>query len=335
MTARGAHWSRVHYATLFDRHYLSRGLALYQSLARHSPPFVLWVLCLDEATHAVLERLALSGVRPVQLAELERFDPDLKRVRGTRRAVEYYWTCGPAFLHYVWERLSAAELLAYLDADLLFFGDPTPLFEPLRNGSALLVEHRFSASVPQLTKRKGRFNVGFMAFRRGGPARACISRWREQCLEWCFDRVEPTRFGDQKYLEDWPRTYPGVQFTPDLGAILAPWNLEDYRVTWAGGRVLVDGEPLRFYHFNRFRIVRPWLFDPALWFHGQRMTPVLKRHVYVPYARELRRAGALVRAAGGKIPAVDSLRLGDRRPQVLARMLRHRSFLIVTDRLAL
>jgi hypothetical protein len=65
------------------------------------------------------------------------------------------------------------------------------------------------------------------------------------------------------------------------------------------------------------------------------MTSVLKRHVYVPYARELRRAANLVRAAGGMVPAVDSLRLEDRTPQVLARMLRYRSFMIVTDRLAL
>jgi hypothetical protein len=46
----------IHYATYFDRHYLTRGLALYRSLVRHSRPFALWVLCLDKETHRTLSR---------------------------------------------------------------------------------------------------------------------------------------------------------------------------------------------------------------------------------------------------------------------------------------
>jgi hypothetical protein len=253
------------------------------------------------------------------------------RAKGTRRTVEYYWTCGPAFLHHLWERRTEAEVLVYVDADLMFFDDPSPLYQPLRENSMLLVEHRFSRSVPRLTHQKGTYNVGFNGYRRTPAARSCIRRWRELCIDWCFDRVEATRFGDQKYLDQWPTSYQGVVSTPDKGAILAPWNLEDYSVTWNGRGVLADGEPLRLYHFNRFRMISPWLFDHALWVHRQRLTPVLKRHVYVPYARELRRAVKLIRAAGGAMPAIDSLRRNDRRLWVLARALRHRSLLVVTD----
>jgi hypothetical protein len=46
-------------------------------------------------------------------------------VKPTRQPVEYSWTRGPAFLRYPFDRELEIELLTYLDADLLFFGDPT------------------------------------------------------------------------------------------------------------------------------------------------------------------------------------------------------------------
>src|SRR5205823_4080108 len=110
----------IHYATYFDRHYLTRGLALYRSLVRHSPPFVLWVLCLDDETHRTLARLRLDHVNIIRLAELEEADPALLEVKPGRRPLEYYLTCGPSFLLHLLRRQSEIDLLSYLDADLFF-----------------------------------------------------------------------------------------------------------------------------------------------------------------------------------------------------------------------
>jgi hypothetical protein len=165
----------------------------------------------------------------------------------------------------------------------------------------------------------------------------CLSRWREQCLEWCFDRLEPHRFGDQKYLDEWPSRYPGgVVVLEHKGAALGPNNLGNYRFWYEQGTTFVDEDPLVFYNFTRLRVITPWLYEPGVWAHGQsRLNPILKHHVYVPYARELRAARTLVQASGGKIPSVDSLRWTSNRLLLLARMARHRSFLLTTDALAL
>jgi hypothetical protein len=57
--------------------------------------------------------------------------------------------------------------------------------------------------------------------------------------------------------------------------------------------------------------------------------------VYVPYARDLKAAGELIRSVGGKVPPVDNLRWTRKKLPLLAGMLRHQSFLLVTDSFAL
>ena len=321
----------LHYATYFDRHYLGRGLALYQSLIRHSPPFVLWILCLDEDTRRTLASLGLEHVELIPLADLERDDPGLAAVRETRKPFEYYWTCGPAFLLYLFRHQAEIRLLAYMDADLFFFGDPTPIYDELADNSILLIEQRMSASVPELTKQKGIYNVGLLAFRRTTSSLACLQRWREQCIEWCYDRVEPLRFGDQKYLDDWPERFEGVAILRNRGSALGPWNVGSYRLRFVGGSVSVDGVPLIFYHFNRLRVITNWLYEPNLWQFGQGLEPTVKRYIYGAYARGLRDARKSIRAAGEDVDAVDNLRLEQKVFRLLANMVRHQSFLIATE----
>src|SRR5215211_4364344 len=332
----------THYATYFDRHYLTRGLALYRSLVRHSPPFVLWVLCLDDETYATLSKLRLDNVVLIPLPELERADPALLEVKPTRQPLEYYWTCGPAFLAHLLAQHPPIELLTYLDADLFFFGDPTPIYDSLGAGSILLIQARRSRQARLAAdplNRKGAYNVGLLVFRRTTVGLACLRRWREQCLDWCFDRLEPTRFGDQKYLDDWPSRYAGVVVLQHEGAGLAPWNVGNYRFRSEGSRVFVDTNPLVFYHFTELRVITRWLYDPGLWRFRETMDPTVKRYIYLPYVRELRAAAKLIHVTGGRVHPVDTLNrrkgYGQSRLLLLARMLRHHSFLVASDAFAL
>jgi len=55
----------------------------------------------------------------------------------------------------------------------------------------------------------------------------------------------------------------------------------------------------------------------------------------VPHIRELRRARKLVRDVGGTVPSIDNLQHGRSKLRSLAQMVRHGSFLVVTDSFAL
>jgi hypothetical protein len=272
------------------------------------------------------------------LAELERSDPALQAVKPTRTTLEYYWTLTPGYLLHLLQRRGQIELLTYLDADVYFYADPTPLFEEIGGGSMLAVRSRYTPFTAAQSSGT-RFQVVMNMFRRTEEAIACLEHWREQCLEWCYERFEDgplngRRFGDQGYLDQWPDRYPGFVASQHLGAGLAPWNLANHELSAPDGRPLVDGVPLIYFHFGRLRIVRSWLFEPTFWLRQVPMTSPTKHALCVPYARALRRAIRQARAVSDDIPSRDLL---PRRMWQLSlrQMLLHRSFLIVTDSFAI
>ena len=243
-----------HFTTLFDRHYLSRGLVLYRSLRRVAPEAQLWVFCMDQESEALLRRLALPGLRTVALAELERFDPELAAVKPSRSRVEYCWTATASTCLYLLEHEPEAALVTYLDADLMFFSSPAPLFAELGDGSILLTPHGLEPGASQA----GRFCVQFLPFRRDESGLAALRWWRERCLEWCYDRLEDGKFGDQRYLDDWPSRFSAVRVLHHPGA-LGPWDAPQRRLERRGGQLVVDGEPLVFFHFAALWLYRGWL----------------------------------------------------------------------------
>ncbi len=150
------------------------------------------------------------------------------------------------------------DFITYLDADLFFFADPKPIFEEIGDRSIAIIGHRYPPQLHHLLEF-GIYNVGWLSFRRDENGLACLQRWRQQCLEWCYDRAEEGRYADQKYLDDWPESFQSVVVLRHKGANLAPWNLANYRIHRAQDRVWVDDDPLIFYHFQGFTQLKSWM----------------------------------------------------------------------------
>ncbi|HSO19845.1 MAG TPA: hypothetical protein VLT88_10325, partial [Desulfosarcina sp.] len=275
-----------HFCTYFDVNYLSRGLALYRSLSAHCPRALLWVLCLDEETHAALNRLRLPGLKPISFEEFEQGDVELIAAKGNRTRIEYYFTCTPSLPLYVFRQCPQADLVTYLDADLFFFSDPEPLFAEMGAGSIAIIAHRFPETLRHLEKF-GIYNVGWVSFKRDEAGLGCLRQWRAKCIEWCGDRYENGRFADQKYLDDWPSDYPGVVVLSHHGANVAPWNLDACHLQLEDDRVLVNDQPLVFFHFHGFKFSPQSGYDFNLKAYGARVTPLLGQRVFFPYVRML------------------------------------------------
>jgi hypothetical protein len=245
-----------YFCTYFDRNYVSRALALYDSLTACQENFQLFMLCMDEEAASAINRLSLPRVRVTRLPELEEANPALLKTKNQRSTIEYYYTCGPSYLLYVLLRYPEVDLLTYLDADLFFFSSPEPIFQELGDNSVGVIEHRFK---------------------------------RESLKRLCYDRVEGSRFADQKYLDEFPRLFNGVRVIHHPGANLAPWNLSSHSISNHADAVLVDGRPLIFFHFHGFKMIKSWLFDTNTKEYRGRANKVVRHRVFGAYIRELKR----------------------------------------------
>jgi len=276
-----------HYCTYFDSNYLSRGIAMYESLEKHSSDdFVLWVLCLDRPTEDILQQLHLKNVRIRTLSALERWDPELLKAKGTRSRVEYYWTLTPIVPVFVFDQDPSIELITYVDADLYFYGDPKPVFEELGDNSILIVEHRFPPELRYL-EINGVFNVGLLCFRRDSYGLGALQWWRTKCLEWCYARHEDGKFGDQKYLDDWPQRFSHLVVLQHEGCGLAPWNLRRFKLRFTPDGITVDSSPLVFFHFHGFRSLGNSFAIVAG--KDYQITSEEIKHLYLPYITTVRR----------------------------------------------
>ena len=293
-----------HYCTYFDSRYLHRGITLYESLRQHSSRnFVFWVLCLDDESHRILQRANLPEVRPIHLEELEHADPELAAVKENRSVVEYFFTCTPCLPRYILNENPNIPDITYVDGDLYFFSDPEQVFSEIGSNSIAITPHRFSKR-NRNREKWGLYNVAFNFFRRDTHGLECLNWWRDRCIEWCYDRLEDGKYADQKYLDDWSLRFHRVKILDHPGVNLAPWNVEDAKLTRRAGRVFADGLPLIFYHFHALKPLTSRLFNPS-WENYEINPPrILRNCVYQPYIEHYRKVSLLVNNDSSRRPAL-------------------------------
>ena len=273
------------FCTLFDSNFLTRGLALYESLVNHCDSFHLYIFAFDDLSHDILKELSLESTTVISLGEFESLE--LLAVKPTRSRAEYCWTCSSNIIRYAIDRFGL-DGCTYLDADLYFWNSPKPLFDEMGGCSILLTEHRYTPKYDQ-SKTSGKYCVQFVTFRNDKQGNKALNWWRDACNEWCYDRFEDGKFGDQKYLDDWTERFEGVHVLRHYGGGVAPWNVQQYDIVCEGEapicRSKESGEefPLVFYHFHPVRFYTNGLVDLG----GYPISNSAKKYLYKPYVEYL------------------------------------------------
>ena len=279
-----------HYVTLFDSGFAPQGLALHRSLQRHAGKHVLWVLCMDDDVADLLEKLALPDVRMVRLDEIET--DRLLAVKPGRNRAEYCWTLTPFTHDIVFERDPSAHRVTYVDADVWLMADPSPVFDAFENsGAAVQITEHAYAPEHDLTATSGRYCVQFLTMdrERSLPVRRW---WQDRCVEWCFARFEDGKFGDQKYLDDWPRRFGELVHVADPRSwFQGPWNATRFPYSEAIA-----------YHFHSLRLTTGGLVRPVGKDYGIPVPHL--RHVYDPYLHDLARAVQSITSITGRGPII-------------------------------
>lgn len=289
-----SHW----YVTYFDKNYLAKGLTLITSLQEHDPGCRVDVVCLDKETRQALLRLNMPGVRPVDIALIEKNDPELNKVKGERPLVEYYWSLTPAVVLRLLEDMPQGEVLTYVDADLYFLASPQPIFDEMEKADVLIHGHNFSDDLQYLEKF-GLYNVGLMCFRASEEGFKVLRWWRKKCPEWCGNYIDEdpeggTRFGDQKYLERFANISSAVRVCGHPGVGVAPWNHTKFPLTRnPAGQLCVAGQPVIMYHYHSFAVLAPCCALPST--KAYPLTPEIVQFFHIPYLEAWEKAHQRIR----------------------------------------
>lgn len=282
------------YCTVFDGGYLACALALRQSLLETSPHARAALVCTDPVALETLRAMQLPRtiVVPYEAIATEELD----RMRGERNRGEFSWTLKPYALLHLAREFPDAAWLVYVDADMMFFGDPD-LALPVGDQHYLLTPHRFHPSFAQYARTAGLHNAGYVAMRGTPEGARAIEWWRDRCLESCSAVPTADTYADQLYLDRLPELFPYGEASAHPGLNAAPWNIENYAVSGEDGEVRLDGVPLLLYHFQSLRVLNSWLID--LYAGDRRLSLPVRDLVYQPYLARLGAAWRVLRDASG------------------------------------
>ena len=279
-----------YYCTLFDINYIIKGLTTLRSLIKFSDNLLIFVLCMDDETKSLLEKINIRQIKCISLHDVE--EKRLLKAKSKRTKAEYCWTMASSFTWYVLQKNKEIELLTYIDADLLFYSDPEPIFSEISDSSIGIIEHRFASPFEYL-QINGKFCVEWNTFRRDKEGLQCLNEWREQCLDWCFNRVEEGKMGDQKYLDEWPNTYINCHIIKNKGAGIAPWNYSNYEIKNSPPNILIDDQKLIFYHFHQFQLLdNNTFYRLSNMYQSNKKEPI---QIYEDYEREILKSLSIIR----------------------------------------
>ena len=291
----------IHIVTLFAQNYMSRGLAMMESIQNTSSrDFKFTVLAMDNLTYEYMKLLRSKSLDVIHIKNFQ--DHEFQSLISTRPFRELCWTAASCLTNFVFNSDQTSDFIVYVDSDCYFFSDISKLVEKWNDKANIFVhEHRYSPGREQWEATAGRFNVGVVGFRRiSSEAKNCLKRWRNQVLDNCELNPEKGLCGDQGYLDEWPNLYPSLHIMSKTGEGAAPWNIEPISARKEMGKVQVSGNDLIFYHFHALRLgfnmkFHIFVSEMAI---GYCIPKTIKNLVYKPYLHHMRQIHARLRKDG-------------------------------------
>ena len=256
------------------------------SLLNVNSKCIIYVAAMDEDCYWFLKKTAIERVIVINIKEVETNYPLLKKTKNQRTKPEYYFTSKGYICHFITQKEKKIDSITYLDSDLYFFSDPQPIFDDLIDASIGITKHNFHwLNAYQL--KYGKFNAGWITFKTKPEGLKCLEEWMINCSNWCYSYLDDDKYGDQKYLDLWPKKYKNVKVIKAKGANLAPWNIKNYSIQIKEDKIYVDNELLIFYHFSKLNRVNHNQYKTNLNRGFVSADGLIKDKIYKPYIKEL------------------------------------------------
>ena len=250
----------VHAFTSFSFSYLNRARVLVKSLRRQHPDWVIWAIVTDHCPDTMAIDWSAEGFDRV-LFPKDLFDDQTDQWLFGHNVVEACTAVkGAAALRILDE--PGCDKLVYLDPDVVVFNSLSEIADLLDRHAIVLTPHQTHPAARNerqaildneiCSLMHGAYNLGFIALSDCGEGRRFAQWWDDRLRDWCHDRKDIGVFVDQKWCDLVPCFFDDVKILRDPAYNVASWNLIHRRMTFDDdGRALINGKPLRFFHFTK------------------------------------------------------------------------------------
>lgn len=250
----------IHAFTSFSFSYLNRARVLASSLRKQHPDWVIWAVMTDKEPEGFRFDLTTENFDHMVTAE-ELFGDATNSWLFNHDIVEACTAVkGRALQHILND--PTAEKVVYFDPDIAVFNSMAPVIDLLDDYAIVLTPHQLDpepASDTQAIRDNeiasldfGIFNLGFIAVSQHPEAHRFAQWWADRLFDYCHDRRDIGVFVDQKWCNLIPCFFDSVKVLRDPGYNVASWNLSQRVMSFdAEGTALINGQPLRFYHFTK------------------------------------------------------------------------------------
>jgi len=237
--------------TIVSNNYLAFARVLADSLLARHPDLEIFVLVVDEPTSAI--DYSTERFQVVFADELEI--PRFRHFAFKYSLLELNTAVKPYFLEYL-HRVRGKKAVLYFDPDIKVLGPLTPLFDALEQSNLLLTPHLLEPLEDDFRPSErnilmsGVYNLGFLGLGFNDRTLGFLDWWQRRLYSYCLHRISDGLFVDQRWMDLAPCLVPDVEVVRDPGYNVAYWNLANRHLEHGKQGWLVNGVPLRFFHFS-------------------------------------------------------------------------------------
>lgn len=236
--------------------YLPKAMVLAKSLKKTNPKCKMLVCLLEKEIHKAASECEYFDY--IVLSKDMGFENFPKTI-FKRTIVEASTAVKGQLFVYMLNEFKDENKFVYLDPDIQVISELKELDEALDVHPAVLTPH---LCAPEDTLdavmdnelcalQHGVFNLGFLAIKRSEEGKRVAEWWANRLEMFCYDDIPRGVFMDQKWFDLAP-CYFDILIFKHPGYNAAAWNLSKRTITYENGKYMVNGKPLRFYHFSGF-----------------------------------------------------------------------------------
>jgi hypothetical protein len=252
--------------------YVPKARVLTTSLRCFHPE---WKICLlvaepvpENLRRDCLERGDVDEI--ITLDELTIFDENGNLLKGAQldqwvfkhNIVECCTAIKGSCLEYLLQR-EDCEAVIYFDPDIALFSRLDRLVSVFADASVLLTPHLTNPEPPNdleaildnevCSLKHGVYNLGFLAVKKSQAGLSFASWWKRRLELFCYADIANGIFTDQRWVDLAPAFFEETTIIRDPVYNVSTWNLTHRKVDKdATGTLLVNNQPLGFYHFSGF-----------------------------------------------------------------------------------